>query len=947
MRNDKTIHSMKGNKKIRGSVAGGGVKNYLRLALTKVCLMVIVTPNIAYMSLTARVGLVCLAVIAGCTAPGRAASHPPVTTVATVNSMASAPGHTWWAEQGITLLHVGQGSSGSSQWNLASIGSQLWSPRDNGLASFLQNFRDLNQTLTDPNYPISLSGLAGYHHGADSLVWVFNDAPAGTAQVQMPSRLGVLWQDSPSLAFPTSDMLPMSAMSYANGDMLRGSVFGLSRDGSILRELWYANEQWNLYDHANPPGVARMAMGPGSVTRTPSSDNDAGDAFVFVRDEDTNEIWVQSTLQNRGWEPWVNLGDPLCPSYFPCLSAWHGTPVALSWLENDNPRVHIFVPVGSPFFGGVRLFHRFVDRDSSGNYYNWSSWVDDGAPAGVNAFDITQGIAWNKDGALRVNVFGVTPSSDPDPADRSRCGGKVVNFAWDGSQWIWRTPADRPTPYCTRFQTMSAVAINTPQLTKLSLVGEDRFGTPWEYTSSDGEDWHWRRPYFALDGISPNTNRAPVGAEVEIWGSEIGVYNFNVGGIIVPFTLDAGSRNTVARLRVPQLAPRDYPIYSGGQGGANAVLTTVSSPLSAAPSAIQIDVSQSAIVTITLPNPAPPTGVTLNLSSDIAGVVRMPETIAIPSGVASYNVSVTGMGAGRGTITITGIGYDATQLSFSVQVPPPPPNFSLVIDQGVPVLEWGTTQTYRVRVQSINGFTGQVQLQPVDLHAYNLTAIFDATIITPNTPTRLSIPTTLGSTRLGPITLYVQGCADIPGVGRTCRMSNMPAFRVGRKTGNFVEKNMFGYTPSMCGSASVRVGGGGQSRVFTFTGPNGRQATVQRASYYEFSPSCRAAVVMTTTSQGTPALVFVNLGLTGYPVGPSGAPFSILPGSDYYFSLDESLLLVVGPVETGRTLTIVNLLTFNAVTVGSAGTNRVTGVNLESTDTADHMDITLIDSVTL
>jgi hypothetical protein len=74
-------------------------------------------------------------------------------------------------------------------------------------------------------------------------------------------------------------------------------------------------------------------------------------------------------------------------------------------------------------------------------------------------------------------------------------------------------------------------------------------------------------------------------------------------------------------------------------------------------------------ITLNLSCPAPPGGVTINLSSDNQNVVNMPATVVIPSGSTSTTVPLTGVGVGSTTIHASAL-PNVPDTSASVTITP-------------------------------------------------------------------------------------------------------------------------------------------------------------------------------------------------------------------------------------------------------------------------------------
>jgi hypothetical protein len=96
------------------------------------------------------------------------------------------------------------------------------------------------------------------------------------------------------------------------------------------------------------------------------------------------------------------------------------------------------------------------------------------------------------------------------------------------------------------------------------------------------------------------------------------------------------------------------------------------------PDPLQVTSGQSAILTLSVPHPAPPGGLVVSISSSDTAIATVPVSVQIPAGYNSTTVPVTGITAGMATITAMASGFqsasgrvDVVQLS-SITLSPDP-----------------------------------------------------------------------------------------------------------------------------------------------------------------------------------------------------------------------------------------------------------------------------------
>lgn len=166
--------------------------------------------------------------------------------------------------------------------------------------------------------------------------------------------------------------------------------------------------------------------------------------------------------------------------------------------------------------------------------------------------------------------------------------------------------------------------------------------------------------------LSLEVNRGPVGARVSVLGRGFNaqdVVNFNGS----PARTVCESPNALS-FYVPALeSGRNYQVTLNSTAGNSPVGTfrIDASSVSVAPTSLTLRTGARQALTFTIPNPAPPGGTLLDLSTDVPESVIMPEVI-VPQGQTSVTVTVEGGKPGNGSLFLKG--YGAGEVSVPVSI---------------------------------------------------------------------------------------------------------------------------------------------------------------------------------------------------------------------------------------------------------------------------------------
>ena len=166
--------------------------------------------------------------------------------------------------------------------------------------------------------------------------------------------------------------------------------------------------------------------------------------------------------------------------------------------------------------------------------------------------------------------------------------------------------------------------------------------------------------------LSLEINRGPVGARVSVVGR-----GFNSQDLIffsgVAARTVCESPNALSFFVPPLEAGKNYSVALNGGNGYSPVGTFHIDPstVSVTPSSLTLRSGARQILSFTIPNPAPPGGTLLDLTTDVPESVIMPEVI-VPAGNTSVTVTVEGGRPGSGSLFLKGFG--AGELSVPVTV---------------------------------------------------------------------------------------------------------------------------------------------------------------------------------------------------------------------------------------------------------------------------------------
>ncbi|MSU50030.1 MAG: cell surface protein [Opitutus sp.] len=166
--------------------------------------------------------------------------------------------------------------------------------------------------------------------------------------------------------------------------------------------------------------------------------------------------------------------------------------------------------------------------------------------------------------------------------------------------------------------------------------------------------------------LSLEVNRGPVGARISVLGRGFtpqDAINFNGS----PARTNFESPNAISFF-VPALEPsRNYQVTINSGAGNSPVGTFRIDPssVSVAPTSLTLRTGERQMLTFTLPNAAPPGGTLLDITTDIADSVIMPEVI-VPQGQTYVAIQVEGGKPGNGHLFLKGFGSGEVMVAVSV-----------------------------------------------------------------------------------------------------------------------------------------------------------------------------------------------------------------------------------------------------------------------------------------
>lgn len=166
--------------------------------------------------------------------------------------------------------------------------------------------------------------------------------------------------------------------------------------------------------------------------------------------------------------------------------------------------------------------------------------------------------------------------------------------------------------------------------------------------------------------LSLEVNRGPVGARISVLGRGFtpqDAIHFNGAPARTTFE----SPNALS-FYVPALeANRNYQVTLNSAAGNSPVGTfrIDASTITVAPASLLLRTGDRTILMFTLPNPAPPGGTLLDVTTDVPESVIMPEVI-VPQGQAYISVTVEGGKAGTGSLFLKGFGSGEVTVPVTV-----------------------------------------------------------------------------------------------------------------------------------------------------------------------------------------------------------------------------------------------------------------------------------------
>ncbi len=166
--------------------------------------------------------------------------------------------------------------------------------------------------------------------------------------------------------------------------------------------------------------------------------------------------------------------------------------------------------------------------------------------------------------------------------------------------------------------------------------------------------------------LSLEVNRGPVGSRISVLGRGFtpqDTVHFNGN----PARTSFESPNALSFF-VPSLdANRNYQVTVNSVAGNSPVGTfrIDASSITVAPAALNLRTGDRAMLTFTLPNPAPPGGTLLDVATDVPESIIMPEVI-VPQGQTYVAVNVEGGKPGTGRLYLKGFGSGEVTVPVTV-----------------------------------------------------------------------------------------------------------------------------------------------------------------------------------------------------------------------------------------------------------------------------------------
>jgi hypothetical protein len=168
-------------------------------------------------------------------------------------------------------------------------------------------------------------------------------------------------------------------------------------------------------------------------------------------------------------------------------------------------------------------------------------------------------------------------------------------------------------------------------------------------------------------GLSLEANRAPVGARVAVLGRGFTPNDVVlVGGQSARTVFE--SANSLAFFVPPIAAGRAYAVTVAGSSGSELSAGTLrvdGGTLRVTPSSLSLASGDRRMLVFTISSEAPPGGIALEVTTDAAASVIMPDAV-VPAGARSVSVPVEGGRPGSGTIWIELPGYGEVTVPITV-----------------------------------------------------------------------------------------------------------------------------------------------------------------------------------------------------------------------------------------------------------------------------------------
>jgi uncharacterized membrane protein len=452
------------------------------------------------------------------------------------------------------------------------------------------------------------------------------------------------------------------------------------------------------------------------------------------------------------------------------------------------------------------------------------------------------------------------------------------NFTWEDT---WQNTVTNTTT------TVDTLSITGPPCPAPVAPCVPQFTEPHDFAVYEdnlyGTFMFWPNPYFSIGPVTPaaptvvqgkSTNLAlPSAANAGYAGTLSG---FSVTGlpsgatsVLSPGSGVAGTAFNLAVSTATSTPVGTYPLTISATDGSllyftYATLAVTAQPtfsLSATPSSQTVIAGAPTTYTVSTSTTTGFTGVvSLSVSGLPSGATSAFNPASI-SGVGSSTLTVTtstSTAPGTYTLTITGVSGNLTQTA-TVTLVVAVPNFSISVSPGTQTITAGSSTTYTVSANAINGFSGSVTLSTGTLPA-GVSATFSPNTIAAGSSSTMTVNTT-SATAAGSYSLTVNGTSG----SLTSSANPSPILIVNPVASDF----SVAATPS---SRTVTVGA---STTYTFstTAINGFTGSVSLSASglptgatSAFSPTSitgsGSSTLTVTTASSTPAGTY-TLTLTG------------------------------------------------------------------------------------